>query len=212
MVSEEKVEWVFLKLLCKFGRQKWWPRIWKDGDFLDEIIIGAILTQNVSWKNVEKALMNLERRGIKSIEKLVKLKDEEAYRVLKPAAFVKRKIRTLREVYKVVQNKKPKREDLLNVYGIGEETADVILLYAYNEPVFIVDEYTKRWFERFFGLRVDNKTLKRHLHISDDLFYLREMHALLDELGKRYCKKRPLCEACPLRGKCGYIQSQPYNT
>jgi endonuclease-3 related protein len=97
------------------------------------------------------------------------------------------------------------REELLKVYGVGEETADVIMLYAYNFPTFVVDEYTLRWFGRFFGFLPKKGEIREILHF-EDLFYLKEMHALIDELGKRFCKKEPLCENCPLRVKCSFAR------
>ncbi len=201
MDFKEKVFWVFLKLLCEFGPQRWWPRIWSSGDFKEEVIVGAVLTQNVSWKNVEKVLKNLEKHALTSLESIVSEDESKIYEILKPAVFVSRKIKTLKEVYNyIIKVKFPSKEGLLKVYGVGEETADVILLYAYNVPVFVVDKYTERWFKRFFGFYKGD--VRNLLGISGDLFYLKEFHALLDELGKRFCKKQPLCGKCPIRKRC----------
>ncbi len=169
------------------------------------MILGAVLTQNVSWKNVERVLENLKQMGIRSLEDLLKFEDEVLEELLKPTAFVKRKIKTLRGILGVLRYGNLSREELLKVYGVGEETADVIMLYAYNFPTFVVDEYTLRWFGRFFGFLPKKGEIRGILHF-EDLFYLKEMHALIDELGKRFCKKEPLCGKCPLRVKCSFAR------
>jgi endonuclease-3 related protein len=169
------------------------------------VILGAVLTQNVSWKNVERVLENLKRMGIRGLDDLLKFEDEVLEELLKPTAFVKRKIKTLRGILGVLRSGNLSREELLKVYGVGEETADVIMLYAYNFPTFVVDEYTIRWFGRFFGFMPKKGEIRGILHF-EDLFYLKEMHALIDELGKRFCKKEPLCKKCPLRFKCSFAR------
>ncbi len=194
---------VFLKLLCRFGPQRWWPGIWERGNFRDEVIVGAVLTQGTNWKNVERALRNLEGAGITDLYRLYRTPEGELHELLKPAVYVKRKVRTLKELYGVVYGRDgvPRREELLSVHGIGEETADVILLYAYDVPVVVIDAYTRRWAERYFGKRLKDTDLRELLY-DRDLFYLKEVHALLDELGKRYCQKEPKCETCPLKSTC----------
>lgn len=192
MDLKEKVYWAFLKLLCAFGRQNWWPRIWNIASVEDEVILGAVLTQNVSWKNVERVLENLKRMGIRGLEELLEFEDEVLEELLKPTAFVKRKIKTLRGIFGVLRSGNLSREELLKVYGVGEETD-------------VNDEYTLRWFGRFFGFLPKKGEIREILHF-EDLFYLKEMHALIDELGKRFCKKEPLCENCPLRVKCSFAR------
>jgi len=194
---------VFLKLLCRFGPQRWWPGIWERGNFRDEVMIGAVLTQGTNWRNVERALKNLERVGITDLKTFYSTPEGELYEILKPAVYVKRKVRTLKDLYGVVYGRDsvPKREELLSVHGIGEETADVILLYAYDVPVVVIDAYTRRWAERYFGKRLKDADLRRLLY-GRELFYLKEIHALIDELGKRYCQREPKCAVCPLRGTC----------
>jgi len=192
MDLKEKVYWAFLKLLCAFGRQNWWPRIWDIAGVEDEVILGAVLTQNVSWKNVERVLENLKRMGIRGLEELLEFEDEVLEELLKPTAFVKRKIKTLRGIFGVLRSGNLSREELLKVYGVGEETD-------------VIDEYTLRWFGRFFGFSPKKGEIREILHF-EDLFYLKEMHALIDELGKRFCKKEPLCKKCPLRVKCSFAR------
>jgi endonuclease-3 related protein len=192
MDLKEKVYWAFLKLLCAFGRQNWWPRIWNIASVEDEVILGAVLTQNVSWKNVERVLENLKRMGIRGLDDLLKFEDEVLEELLKPTAFVKRKIKTLRGIFGVLRSGNLSREELLKVYGVGEETD-------------VIDEYTIRWFGRFFGFLPKKGEIREILHF-EDLFYLKEMHALIDELGKRFCKKEPLCGNCPLRVKYSFAR------
>lgn len=203
MDVKKEVYWVFLKLLCHFGPQRWWPRIWKEGNHRDEIMIGAVLTQRTLWKNVEKALKELEDAGIMSMERFYNVDEEYIERSLKNIPFRRRKIRTIKRLWETVRIGFPSREKLLEIEGIGEETADVILLYAYDIPTVVIDEYTRRWFIRFFGFKVKDDTLRSYLYF-EDLFYLKEIHALLDELGKRYCKRKPLCASCPLKSKCKF--------
>jgi endonuclease-3 related protein len=105
---------------------------------------------------------------------------------------VKRKIKTLRGIFGVLRSGNLSREELLKVYGVGEETD-------------VIDEYTLRWFGRFFGFSPKKGEIREILHF-EDLFYLKEMHALIDELGKRFCKKEPLCGNCPLRVKCSFAR------
>ncbi len=180
--------------------------MWRGGNFRDEVVVGAVLTQGTSWSNVERALRNLEEAGIRDLEAIHNTPDEELDLLLKPAVYVRRKVRTLKELYPIIYGRKepPKREELLKVFGIGEETADVILLYAYGVPVVVLDGYTRRWAERFFGREVRDEELRNLLMIWRDTFYLKELHALLDELGKRYCRKVPRCEDCPLAPLCRY--------
>ncbi len=204
------VERVFLRLLCHFGPQGWWPRIWKGGNFRDEVVIGAVLTQGTLWKNVERALRNLEEAGIGNLKSLATTPDNLLHSLLRPAVYVRRKVRTLRELSSLLSSVDvPGREDLLKVYGIGEETADVILLYAYDVPTFVLDNYTRRWAQRFFGRRMRDGELRNLLYLNGDLYYLKEMHALLDELGKRYCGPKPRCESCPLRRWCRHFKGGP---
>ena len=201
---------MFLKLLCHFGPQGWWPRIWRGGNFRDEVVIGAVLTQGTLWKNVERALRRLEEAGIRDLDSLARAPDDLLHALLRPAVYVRRKVRTLRELSSLLSSVDvPDREALLKVHGVGEETADVILLYAYGVPVFVLDNYTRRWAQRFFGRRMRDRELRDLLYLGGDTYYLKEMHALLDELGKRYCGPRPDCQHCPLRRWCRHFRGGP---
>ncbi len=173
-------------------------------------MIGSVLTQGTLWRNVERALKNLEKAGIRDLKSLAEMPDDLLHSLLRPAVYVRRKVRTLRELESLLSSVGvPSREDLLKVHGVGEETADVILLYAYGVPTFVLDNYTRRWARRFFGRRMSDGELRELLNIGDDLYYLREMHALLDELGKRYCGSKPRCQVCPLRRWCRYFRGGP---
>ncbi len=190
--------------LCKaFGKQNWWPTISKNGKF--EIIIGAILTQNTSWKNVERAIENLNNANLIDIERLSKVNVKKLGALIKSAGYYNQKAERLKIIAKFLkENRNPTREELLNVKGIGPETADSILLYAFNRPVFVIDAYTKRIMQRI-GFKEESYEQLQNLFESNlpkksRLF--NEYHALLVELGKSYCKKIPLCKECPIKGMC----------
>ncbi len=200
------------KLYRYFGPQKWWPA---ESPF--EVMVGAILTQNTNWGNVEKAIRNLKAKKVLNAQKLNQLSGKKLALLIRPSGFYNLKSKRLKEFLKFLfSNYGGKirkmaaadalslRQALLAVKGIGRETADSILLYALNKPIFVVDAYTKR-------------ILSRHKLISEDAtydevqsFFMRnlkndaklfnEYHALLVKLGKEFClKRRPRCEECPLK-------------
>ena len=204
---------VYLTLLSFFGKQNWWPIDWnyhlrrKTNPF-DEIVIGAVLTQNTSWKNVERSLERFKEYGELSLRFVEKIPLEELHFFVQPTGFYRQKSIYLKEVAKFIRSLKgaiPKRGDLLRVKGIGKETADVILLYAYNVPSFVIDRYTLRWLERFIGRGFNYDTAKGLFEefLPKNVPVYKEFHALLDELGKNFCLKRePKCDICPLRERC----------
>ncbi|MCX5701042.1 MAG: endonuclease III domain-containing protein [Candidatus Omnitrophica bacterium] len=209
-----KVSLIYRKLYDNFGPQAWWPA---DSPF--EVMIGAILTQNTSWVNVEKALINIKQRNLLDPRKLYKLRDKEFARLIRPAGYYNIKTKRLKAflnffISKYSANVKKLsllrtnylRKELLSVKGIGPETADSILLYALNKPVFVIDAYTLRIFSRHNQLKEDvsydeaQEFFMRSLSRNAKLF--NEYHALIVKLGKDYCRKtKPKCRACPLR-KC----------
>jgi len=163
-----------------------------------------ILTQNTAWKNVEKALNNLQ--PISPI-KIKELSDENLKKAIKPAGYFNQKADYLKIFTDYFLNLKkiPKRDELLSIKGIGNETADSMLLYAFDQPEFVVDLYTKRIFERL-GL-IKNKSyleikelFEKNLNNDPNLF--QEYHALIVEHAKRFCQKQPKCDACPLKKDC----------
>ncbi len=203
---------MYSRLFSFFGPQNWWP-----AETPFEVMIGAILTQNTNWKNVEKAIENLKKEGLLSVSELHSIREQELASLIRPAGYYRMKAKRLKSfISHIVEDHggnlenlfsldtESLRKELLSIKGIGPETADSILLYAAKRPVFVVDSYTYR-------------ILKRHNIIWDDIPYdelqrifmenlphdeslFNEFHALIVETGKHFCKKRPLCEACPLNG------------
>jgi len=204
---------IFDKLLDEFGKRNWWP-----GDTQLEIIIGAILTQNTSWKNVEKAILNMKKFNILDIKKLYTLDTSTLANIIKPAGFfnikaqrIKAFIRFIYEEYggtiKRLQNMNTQklRELLLSIYGVGYETADSILLYAFNKPVFVVDGYTKRFLKNhnLYDGKLAYTDIQQYFmdNLPHNTYLFNEFHALIVYLCQTYCKKIPLCGSCPLKNK-----------
>lgn len=205
------LEEVFKRLYKEFGPQEWWP---SDTNF--ETIIGAILTQAVNWSNVEKAIINLKKAGVLSPEKIKDIDQSNLALLIKPSGYYNMKARKLKAFtsflfkeydgsFKLMfkQELQVLRDELLDVYGIGPETADSILLYAGEYPIFVIDAYTRRIFYRM-GYIPENINYHDFQELIMDNFKIsvdnyNEFHALLVELGKNYCKrKNPLCSSCPL--------------
>ncbi|MBU5678853.1 MAG: endonuclease [Candidatus Aenigmatarchaeota archaeon] len=200
-------------LLNHFGRQNWWPIIGSKKTKRLEIIIGAILTQNTSWKNVEKAIKNLVEKRLINREKIIKIKEEELENIIKPCGYYRQKAKRLKETLKRIKGNVT-REKLLKINGIGKETCDAILLYAYEKPYFVIDAYTRRILERTgilknaFKMGYDELQRFFHENLPKDIEVYKEYHALLDELAKNYCKKKsPLCEKCPIAAICDFCMS-----
>jgi len=207
-----KLSEIHRKLYYAFGPQHWWP-----GDSPFEIAIGAILTQNTNWVNVEKAVENLKRKMALNAKSIHEMKTEKLASLIKPAGYFNVKTKRLRAFVNFLMNdyhgsmKRMKNENtdtlrskLLHVHGIGSETADSILLYALDKPVFVIDAYTKRALSRHDIINHDDSyeniqdlfhsTLKRNSGLFN------EYHALFVRLGKTYCKVKPMCDGCPLEG------------
>lgn len=202
---------VYTALRKAFGHQKWWP-----GDTPFEIMVGAILTQNTAWSNVEKAILNLKRSGMLSFPALRRVPPEKLAQLIRPAGYFNVKTDRLKcfmdflarecrgDLSKLKRKTMPKlREKLLSVKGIGPETADSILLYALDKTSFVIDAYTKRIFSRH-GLAGDHETYQRWREIfmralprNRDLY--NDFHAQIVRTGKDHCRKVPRCEKCPLR-------------
>ena len=194
---------IYAVLLKEFGRQHWWPTISKNKQF--EIIIGTILTQNTSWKNVEKSINNLNKNNLIDINKISKINTKKLASLIKSSGYYNQKAERLKIMAKfLINNKTLTRNKLLNVKGVGPETADSILLYAFKKPVFVVDAYTKRIMSRL-GYKQEEydefqKLFEKNLPKKYELF--NEYHALLVELAKNYCRKKPLCNNCPIKTFC----------
>ncbi|MBN1913031.1 MAG: endonuclease III domain-containing protein [Candidatus Omnitrophica bacterium] len=203
---------IYRKLFKYFGPQYWWPA---DSPF--EVIIGAILTQNTSWQNVEKAIINLKKDRLLSAKKLYSLPAEELAKRIRPAGYYNIKAKRVKafltfffqnyrgNIKRIsAANTKKLRQELLDVNGIGKETADSILLYALNKPVFVVDAYTKRILARHHFIKEDADYDKVQgifrQNLKTDIRLFNEYHALLVKLGKDFClKRRPKCDTCPLK-------------
>ncbi|RJP29469.1 MAG: endonuclease III domain-containing protein [Candidatus Omnitrophota bacterium] len=207
-----KIKLFYKKLFSEFGQQYWWP-----ADSAFEVMIGAILTQNTSWSNVEKAIANLKKNKLLSPKKLRALSRKRLAILIRPAGYFNLKAARISAfldfIFKRYRGQISKmraqktsvlRDELLGVKGIGPETADSMLLYALNKPVFVVDAYTKRILLRH-GLISDQYTygqiqamFMKNLKPSSKHF--NEYHALLVKLGKEFClKSRKKCMICPLR-------------
>lgn len=205
----EEIKKLYDCLLEEFGPQDWWP-----GDTKFEIIVGAILTQNVNWNNVETAIKNLKNRDLLSPENILDTDDEELHELIKPTGFYRQKTSRLKRISEVIIEKGGieelfKKDDLrkllLDVKGIGPETSDSIILYAAENPSFVVDAYTYRLLERCFGIKRSYNDIKDIFEdtLNKDLHKLQEIHALIVELGKNYCfKNQPQCKECPLSNDC----------
>lgn len=211
---------VYRLLLAHFGPQGWWP-----GDSSFEIVTGAILTQAVAWKNVEKALMALKDANIFSPQAILETPDEILADLIRPALYHRQKTRKLKEMMNYVQHvyggdfhrmflepMPSLRQDLLSLWGIGSETADSILLYAGGYPIFVVDAYTRRIFSRLGWVdeKISYQAMQEYLEegLPEDVGLFNEYHALIVALGKGCCKKtRSECANCPLGQKCVYFKS-----
>ena len=200
-------------LLDFYGYQGWWPvdegyHVTKGTDPRDEIIIGAVLTQNTAWRNVEKALENLKKYGELSLEFIRQVSTKELEELIRPSGFYRLKAQRLKHIAEFFNPTdvvdRVSREELLKVKGIGKETADAILLYAGGRLSFVIDAYTKRLFKRLYGLDGGYEDLKTYVeeNIPKDLTIYKEFHALIDEHAKKYCKSTPRCGGCFLKNFC----------
>ena len=203
-------------LFNRFGPQHWWP-----GQTPFEVMVGALLTQNTAWSNVEKAIANLVRADALSCRAVLDLTDDRLAELIRPAGYFNVKTKRLKVLCQFLAARgvvdAPEtlarqgtlaelRRDLLAVHGIGEETADSILLYALNLPSFVVDAYTRRAFGRL-GLLDETDSyaaIKARFEavLPAEIGLYNEYHALIVRLGKDYCRPRPRCADCPLNAIC----------
>jgi len=201
---------MFDLMLNHFGPQHWWP-----GEDALEMMVGAILTQNTSWNNVEKAIENLKKRGILNIEALNGIPISELAEEIRPAGYFNIKAARLKNLIKFIverydgdipmllmEKSDTLRECLLSIKGVGPETADSILLYAVERPVFVIDTYTHRILNRH-GLADDQASYYELQelftdNLAEDTGLFNEFHALIVRIGKEYCRRKPLCNICPL--------------
>lgn len=201
---------MYERLMARFGPQGWWP-----GDGRFEIIVGAILTQNTNWSNVEKAIGNLKAAQVLSPQGLYALDIDRLAELIRPAGYFNVKAQRLRHFLEWLFERfdgdvdaaaelstHTLRQALLAIKGIGPETADSICLYAFEKPVFVVDAYTARILGRHGMIwpEAGYEEIREYFegNLERDARLYNEFHALLVRLGKDYCKPRPQCAGCPL--------------
>ena len=230
---------IFMKA---YGLQGWWPVTvnsengpeYFPGDYSHprndseawEIMVGAILTQNTSWKNVEKAILNLLSNNCLDIDCILRMGTEKLAEWIRPSGYYNQKTERLKLLADYMDKKWEKnlkaffdrpvdkiRKELLSIKGIGKETADSILLYAGKKPIFVVDAYTRRIFSKLglIGEKADYDEIRRMVEKAfsnepcerqREIF--NEFHALLVEHAKQHCRKRPICGNCPIKHMCNY--------
>jgi endonuclease-3 related protein len=221
MISEQLTE-IYQILFERFGPQNWWP-----GQTQFEIVTGAILTQNTNWANVEKAIANLKSADCLTPEKLHNLDHSQLAELIRPAGYFNIKAKRLKSFLNWLFenydgrladleaiNTYQLREELLSIKGIGPETADSILLYAFGRPIFVVDAYTARVAVRHHLIEPDAGYGQLQdlfqSNLRQDVRQFNEYHALLVQLGKNFCKPKPKCPACPLQHLSHSINTEEY--
>ncbi|MBI5574130.1 MAG: endonuclease III domain-containing protein [Elusimicrobia bacterium] len=214
---------IYKKLLKYFGPQGWWPiggiynpfkKCFSEKEKF-EVMVGAILTQNTAWNNVEKALSNLRRANLLDIKKISKINSRKLETLIKPSGFYKQKAVRLKNFVNSVRPigliENMSREEWFRINGIGPETADSILLYALGKPYFVVDAYTKRLVNRLGIFNSEKYEEIREFfekNIPRSIEIYKEYHALIVALAKNFCKKNPECKNCPILKDCKYGMSK----
>lgn len=203
---------IYQRLYEVYGPRHWWP-----GESAFEVMVGAILTQNTSWKNVEKAIGHLKEKGVLNSDGIYKLSKSKLASLIRSSGYYRIKADRLKSFVNFLfegyngdikkmrgERIEELRKKLLGVRGIGPETADSILLYGLKKPIFVVDAYTKRILSRhkLISEKASYEEVQRlfmdHLPRDEKLF--NEYHALFVHLGKTLCRKIPKCDICPLEG------------
>lgn len=205
---------IYRRLMARYGPRHWWP-----GESPFEVMVGAILTQQAAWTNVERAIANLKTAKALSPQALRRLPETELAKLIRPAIYHNAKAKKLKALAKWLGESygddlprlfklelQSLRRELLAVYGIGEETADSIILYAAEKPIFVIDAYTRRIMARLglvpegISYRACQSLFMANLPADTQMF--NEYHALLVQLGKSVCRPRPLCAGCCLAEIC----------
>ncbi len=210
-MSEQILE-IYNLLHHHFGPQKWWP-----GETRLEITVGAVLTQNTNWRNVEKAIANLKEAGLLSLPALAETPAEILAQQIRPSGYYNLKAKRLKNLIAAIGRSDEDlenflatdldtlRHELLAVKGIGPETADSIMLYAAEKPIFVIDAYTHRILLRHNLIWEESDYYEMQelfmTSLPEEIQLYNEYHALLVRVGKEFClKSKPKCESCPLRG------------
>ncbi len=203
-------------LLAAYGTRQWWP-----AETPFEVILGAFLTQATAWRSVERSIANLRAAGLLTVEGIRKISEENLREIIRPSGFVLRKAASIKTFVRFLDERHAGsldrmakettavlRPQLLDLPGVGPETADAILLYALGHPVFVVDEYMRRVVTRH-ELVAANARYAELQSLGDAAIasattqeaarHASELHALIVEVGKRHCGTTPRCEGCPLQ-------------
>lgn len=205
---------IYKRLYKAFGPRRWWP-----GETPFEVMVGAVLTQNTAWANVEKAILNLRREKLLTPQRLNKVKTSKLAKLIRPAGYFNVKAKRLKSLVDFLfkeykgnlrrmrkEDIKTLRPKLLAVYGIGPETCDSILLYALNKPIFVIDAYTKRIFSRYGivneGIPYEKLQSIFMKNLPKSVRLYNEYHALIVQLGKDICRKDPKCNVCCIEESC----------
>ncbi len=223
---------IYFLLNREYGYQGWWPliRLRQKGqsnvklyngyhpfdysypsakEDIFEICVGSILVQNTSWENANQALTNLYLANLLSPESIISADDTDLIEAIKCSGYYNQKVKKLKFFSLFFKTLKgvPSKEDIMNIWGIGEETCDTILLYAYNKPYFIVDSYTRRFLDRLgvIDKSSSDNEIRGYVNKSKlNYMELNEIHALIVEHSKLFCKAVPECRNCPLNSDCNY--------
>lgn len=212
--SNKEISWLYLGLYKNYGPQSWWP-----ANTSFEVMIGAILTQNTAWTNVEKAIANLKQAKALNSSAILKLSDEILASMIRPSGYFNVKTKRLKAFCQWYEkqggsknldklNTETLRHELLSVHGVGPETADDILLYAFKRPVFVIDTYTRRLFSRLDFITGNEKydVLREMVEdaLENNTQHMNEFHALIVKHAKDFCKSTPDCNQCPVLKRCHY--------
>jgi len=210
--KEKELQWIYSTLLNAYGEQSWWPA---ESGF--EVMVGAILTQNTAWSNVEKAIAALKAERLLTLDALLEVPHDRLARLIRPSGYFNIKAQRLMALCEFIRAEggettlaqletQQLRRRLLEVKGVGPETADDILLYAFRRPVFVIDTYTRRLLSRF-GLIAGNEAydlLGAGLvsALGSDVQGFSQYHALIVQHAKQHCASKPQCLGCCLSMCC----------
>ena len=212
--ESKKLLEIYQYLFDHFGPRGWWPA---KSSF--EVIVGAILTQSVSWRNVEKAILRMSQIGVLDPVAMRNLPQEQLEDLIRSTRYYRMKAKKLKaflcflhdnyhdNLEKLLNQPLDKlRQELLSIYGLGPETVDSILLYAGGLPIFVVDAYTRRIFYRlgYWEPKISYDQMQKyfHQHLAAETQLYNEYHALIVGLGHSYCRQTPRCESCPINSLC----------
>ncbi|MCD6379056.1 endonuclease [bacterium] len=211
---------IFNILKRYYGPRNWWPvtppgKLYpeytggpENSEQRFEVAVGAILTQNTSWKNAALAIKSLNESNNLNPEAIMRIENKQLGKIIRSSGYYNMKARKLKVLAGYfLQKIETNRESLLELYGIGPETADSILLYAFNKPYFVIDAYTRRIFGRMKIIDADDsyEAIREYFetNLPFESWLFNEYHALIVEHAKSFCRKTPLCDDCPISYICG---------